>query len=122
MAQGGSDARVVATAPEDGMIMNFDDGETDAERPVYNAEVVRVMEVSQGNFHHDHGPPAVVMTISRGDEIEPLAFPVQDARSIVTRLLVALATYDDAFALRLLDDHFSYDKDGEFMWPNDTDR
>lgn len=79
---------------------------------------VRAMEVSPGNYEHEEGDPAVAVTIGRGDEIEALVFPIDDARMIVTRMLVSLATYDDAFAQKLLDDHFAGDDDDNFIWPS----
>lgn len=91
----------------------------DEERPVFNAVTARAMEVSPGNRHHDEGEQVVIMTIAKGIEIEPLVFPIDDAKLVVTKMLVALATYEDSFAQKLLDDHFPPDADDEFTWPRE---
>lgn len=93
--------------------------DTVEERPEYYAVKVRLMDCKPGNYETADGDPAVIATISRagGDVIEPLVFPMDDARELATKILVALATYDDEFAHNLLDNHFSADEDGNFIWP-----
>jgi hypothetical protein len=36
-------------------------------------------------------------------------------------MLVALATYDDRFAQKLLDDHFRTGHEGNYLWPSEPD-
>src|SRR4051794_37725080 len=96
--------------------MDIDD-DIDNERPEFKAADARVMDVISGNFEHDAGEPAVIVTIAMGDHIEPLAFPVEEAKKFICKGLVALATMNDVFAQKLLDDHFPADNDAQFIWP-----
>ncbi|CAN5407485.1 hypothetical protein BH09PLA1_BH09PLA1_01460 [soil metagenome] len=89
----------------------------DDERPEFRAVISRLLEMIPGNYDHNEGAEAVIMTVAHGDDIEPMAFPLDDARNIVTDALVALATCDDAFAQRLLNDHFAGNDEGDFVWP-----
>ena len=95
----------------------FDDNETEEERPEFFAIQVSLMNCTPGNYDHAEGDPASIVTIARKDTIEPLVFSMDDTKALVTKLLVSLATYDDTFAQKLLDDNFSADDDGNFVYP-----
>ncbi|CAN5530081.1 hypothetical protein BH09PLA1_BH09PLA1_25140 [soil metagenome] len=92
-------------------------GDEEGERPEYRAAKTRVMEVTAGNYDHAEGERAIVVTIARGHYIQPLVFPIDDAKQLVAQALVALATYDDVFAQRLLDDNFAADANDDFIGP-----
>lgn len=93
--------------------------DTVEERPEYYAVKVRLMDCKPGNYETADGVPAVIATISRagGDVIEPLVFPMDDARELATKILVSLATNEDDFAENLLNNNFGADDDGNFVWP-----
>ncbi len=102
----------------------FDDDEKDdeSERPEFYAAVIGLMDMTPGNFDHAEGDPGLVMTVMRKDmSVEQMAFTIAEARTIATKTLVALATYEDTFAKRLLEDHFSTDREGTFVWPRSFD-
>lgn len=88
------------------------------ERPEFYAIAVSLMNCTPGNYDHQDGEPATIVTVARKDSIEPLVFSLDDTRSLVTKLLVSLATYDDEFAQQLLDNNFGADDDGNFVWPD----
>lgn len=106
---------------DNGGISNPDEPEnTETERPEFNAmpvNVLNIMDVTSGNMDHADGAPIVILTLARGGYIEPLAFPLAEARFVVAKLLIALATYNDAFAQKLLDDNFPANDHDEFIWP-----
>ncbi len=88
-------------------------------RPEYHATEVSLMSCNPANFDGSDGEEAVVFFIARTDlSIEPMVMSQSDARDLVTKVLVALATERDEFAGKLLDDHFASDELGEFRWPN----
>jgi hypothetical protein len=98
----------------------FNDDETGevTERPEFHATEVSLMSVIPGNYDHAEGEKAVIVTMGKKDmSIEQFVFSMDDGRTLVTKVLVALATYDDEFAQKLLDDHFTADNDGNFVWP-----
>jgi hypothetical protein len=88
-------------------------------RPEYYAAPVALMSAGPANFDHADGEPAAVVTIARKDIIEPLVFNMADTRKLATALLVTLATYDDEFAKKLLDNNFPAGDDGNFEWPKE---
>ena len=53
--------------------------------------------------------------------IESQVYDLNDARTLVAKVLVALATYEDKLAQKLLDDHFVSDDDGQYIWPDESD-
>ena len=91
----------------------------ETDRPEYGVRLVRIMHCEPANFEHAEGDEAVVQTVACGSTIENQAFTIRDAKVIITRMLVALATYDDGFAQKLLDDHFRTDYQGNYLWPNE---
>lgn len=94
------------------------DDEDAEERPVFNAVPAVVMSYMPGNVDHADGDPASILTIAKTDmSIEPLLFGLDDTKKLITRALVTLASYDDAFAQKLLDEHFDADNEGNFIWP-----
>lgn len=91
--------------------------EHDEERQYFHGIVVTLLNCQPGNYDHAKGEPNSIVTIARKNTIEPLLFTLDDTKKLVAKLLVSLATYDDVLAQRLLDDHFSGDDDGNFVWP-----
>jgi hypothetical protein len=92
------------------------------ERPEYYAIEVRLLDCKPGNMDDPNGEPCTIVTISRGcdgDVIEPLLFAQHDARELITKALVALATCEDEFAQKLLGSNFNADDNGDFIWPDD---
>lgn len=95
-------------------------GDESEERPVFNAVAVTVMNYTPGNFDHAEGDPASILTVARTDmTIEPLAFSTGDTKTLITKALVTLATYDDPVAQKLLDKYFDADDEGNFRWPKE---
>lgn len=84
------------------------------------ATTAEVLDCTPGNFGHAEGKNIAILTIARGDEIEQIAIPIQDAKIVVTKMLIALATYEDQFAQMLLDYNFSADGEGNFKWPRQS--
>jgi hypothetical protein len=73
---------------------------------------------SPGNIGHGQGKQCAVVTIGKRDgSIGSQVYALKDARRLATRLLVALATYDDELADKLLHEHFVSDGDGQYLWP-----
>lgn len=97
-----------------------DDTIEKAERPEFLARNVSVLNCTPGNCHHADGEPASIITLGHvlNDEINPWVISMHDSRLLVVSLLVVLATNDDDFAQRLLDQHFPADEDGTFKWPD----
>ena len=90
------------------------------ERPTFHAVPVVVLNYMPCNYDHEDGEPASVLTVARQNLcIEPLVFSTGDTRKLITGALITLASYDDAFAQKLLDDHFAADSDGNFQWPDE---
>lgn len=93
-----------------------------SERPEFYSYEVSLMNVIPGNFDHAEGEEAVVVTLGKRDmSIESQVYSLRDARSLVAQVLVALASMNDRFAGALLDNHFSADADGNFVWPKVDD-
>jgi hypothetical protein len=90
------------------------------ERPEFYARNVSVLNCTGGNFDHAEGEPASIITLSRvmDGEISPWAISIRDSKLLAVKLLIALATNDDAFAQHLLDQHFPADEEGDFIWPD----
>ncbi len=103
--------------------MNFsDDDEKDEERPEFYAAEIGLLDMIPGNFDHGEGDQALVITVMRSDmSVEQLALTIAEARTIATKALVALATYEDELAKRLLAEHFTTNRDGSFLWPGSFD-
>lgn len=97
-------------------MINDDENEV-VERPEYHAVEVCLMDCKPGNFDDATGESCTIVTISREDLIEPLVFRMQDARKLITKALIALATCEDDFAQKVLGDHFDADDDGSYIWP-----
>jgi hypothetical protein len=91
--------------------------EPEDDRPRYMAIQVVLLDCTPANYDHDDGEPASIVTVGRKCCIEPLVFNMQDSRRLVAKLLVALATYEDKFAQKLLDENFGSDQRGNFQWP-----
>lgn len=91
-------------------------GDEDERAKFYTTEVT-LMNCTPGNYDHPEGEPNAIVTVARPDSIEPMTFKLGDVRTLATRLLVVLATYDDAFAKTLLADSFSSDDEGNYIWP-----
>lgn len=89
------------------------------ERAEFYARNVWVLNCTPGNCDHAEGEPASIITLARvkDGEINPWVISMRDSRLLVVKLLVALATYDDEFAQRLLD-QFQGDEEGDYKWPD----
>lgn len=88
------------------------------DRPEFYATKVRAMEVTPANIGHAKGNPCVVLTVGKPDlSVEQMVFPIMDAKLIAAKMLVALATYDDELAQKILKEHFVGDENGEYVWP-----
>lgn len=100
--------------------VQLDEDESPDERPEYYAVEVCLLDCAPGNFDHATGAPASVVTIGKNDmSVEPLVFTIEDTKNLAVKALVSLATYDDRFAQRLLDDFFAADDQGRFIWPSE---
>lgn len=98
---------------------DVDDEMEDSKRPEYMVTKAYLMKSAPGNFDHANGEPAAIVTIGRKSSIEPLAFNMADTRKLALALLVTLATYEDLFARKLLDENFPTKDSGEFKWPHE---
>ncbi len=88
--------------------------------PEFHVVVVHLMDCAPGNFDRPDGTAATIVTIARGHMIEPLVFSLDDSRRLATKLLVSLATAENQFARKLLDEHFGANADGYFIWPDES--
>ena len=92
---------------------------SDQQRDEFYATFVNVLGVTAANADHARGKPIAILSLAKGPEIEqPLGISLRDAKLVVTKLLIVLATYKDQFARDLLDENFSAGEDG-FVWPAD---
>jgi hypothetical protein len=90
------------------------------ERPEYYSRHVRIMHCAPVNLDHAGGEPATGITIghNRSGDVSQWVISLADTRLLVAKMLVSLATSEDKLAQKLLDDYFSADEDGEFVWPD----
>lgn len=89
----------------------------ESKRPRFKSKPVAVLSAEAVNYGHDDGEPAVVVTVESKGNIEPMVLSTDDAKKLVTQLLVSLWTNDDEFAQEVLAAKFPHDDFGHYMWP-----
>lgn len=88
-------------------------------RAEYFVRKVCLLTCTAGNLDTARGEPATIVTLGgiRDASVNPLVLDLRDSRSLIVKMLVALAVHDDVFAQRVLD-LFPADEEDNFCWPN----
>jgi len=94
--------------------------ENDDERTLCKSLEAVFMDCMPGNYDHADGESAVILTMEVAGMITPFVISMADGRRLAARLLVCLATNDDAFAEELLENNFPIDQEGYFHWPKQS--
>src|SRR5262245_2415618 len=77
-----------------------------------------LLDCTPGHLEHARGKSVTTVALGRSDgEISNWVLYLADTRKLAVQLLVSLATSHDAFAIRLLEEHFPSNASGDFQWP-----
>jgi hypothetical protein len=75
----------------------------DADR--ISIRVVDLLDVVPGN-RTDTGKPIIMVTVSRADDIETIAFSLRDTARLAIHCIANLAEFDVPLAKQILEEHF----------------
>jgi hypothetical protein len=70
-----------------------------------NIRVVDLLDVVPGN-RTDTGKPIIMVTVSRADDIETIAFSLRDTARLAIHCIANLAEFDVPLAKQILEEHF----------------